>query len=274
MFCTKCGKEIKDGMNFCTNCGAEIAKIDRDDEKTVPIIRAGADGKKTEQVNEPKFVDDNAAPPFTGMQVEPMGKPKNGGMLAVIILLVIIILGTVFASFWFLAGKDMFSKPAVASGDEEGWEPDEDLWDGEDAEEWDNEETEESESWDDDADSFAEEETEEADWEDEEDASESYDAYEDDATDSEYILPDSDSAYLTKKDLKGLGAEQCRLARNEIYARHGRMFDDEELQAYFNRQSWYTPTIAPEDFQESMLNDYEMANRDLIVEYETKKGYR
>ena len=87
----------------------------------------------------------------------------------------------------------------------------------------------------------------------------------------EYILPNSASEYLTKSDLKGLSAKECRLARNEIYARHGRRFQDEELQKYFDSCSWYEGTIEPEDFQESMLNEYEKANRDLISSYEQKK---
>lgn len=91
---------------------------------------------------------------------------------------------------------------------------------------------------------------------------------------SEYVLPTSDSEYLTREDLVGLTAEECRLARNEIYARHGRMFLDEELQSYFNSFDWYHPTIEPDDFQESILNQYEIANRDLIVTYETEQGYR
>lgn len=91
---------------------------------------------------------------------------------------------------------------------------------------------------------------------------------------TEYVLPTSDSEYLTKDDLVGLTAEECHLARNEIYARHGRIFLDEELQRYFNSFDWYHPTIEPDDFQESMLNQYEMANRDLIVSYETEQGYR
>lgn len=91
---------------------------------------------------------------------------------------------------------------------------------------------------------------------------------------SEYVLPTSDSEYLTRDDLVGFTAEECRLARNEIYARHGRMFLDEELQNYFNSFDWYHPTIEPDDFQESMLNQYEIANRDLIVAYETEQGYR
>ncbi|MGN0350744.1 MAG: YARHG domain-containing protein, partial [Roseburia sp.] len=89
-----------------------------------------------------------------------------------------------------------------------------------------------------------------------------------------YILPESNSRYLSKSELEGLSAEECRLARNEIYARYGRKFDDEVLQSYFNSCDWYIPTIEAGDFQESMLNDYEVANRDLIVEYEQEQSYR
>ena len=46
------------------------------------------------------------------------------------------------------------------------------------------------------------------------------------------------------------------------------------VQNYFNSFDWYQPTIEPDDFQESMLNQYEIANRDLIVAYETEQGYR
>lgn len=88
------------------------------------------------------------------------------------------------------------------------------------------------------------------------------------------ILPESSTRYLTKSDLAGLTAEECRLARNEIYARHGRIFNDEGLQRHFEAFAWYYPTIQPDDFQESMLNEYEIANRDLIVEYEIEQGYR
>lgn len=90
----------------------------------------------------------------------------------------------------------------------------------------------------------------------------------------EYILAGSDRRYISKSELQEFTAEQCRLARNEIYARHGRMFNDEYLQEYFNSKEWYTPLIAPDDFEESSLNSFEIANRDLIVEYEEECGYR
>lgn len=92
--------------------------------------------------------------------------------------------------------------------------------------------------------------------------------------DSEYMLANSDSKYLTMDDLKGFSASDCRLARNELYARYGRKFDSKDLQDHFNSCSWYYGTIEPDDFQESMLNDVEIANRDLIVKYEEKMGYR
>lgn len=91
---------------------------------------------------------------------------------------------------------------------------------------------------------------------------------------SQYILPDSASRYLTMEDLEGLTKEECRIARNELFARHGRLFTDEELQAYFNQLDWYQGTIQPNDFDDSVFNEYEVANRDLITQFEEQQGYR
>ncbi|MBO6300727.1 MAG: YARHG domain-containing protein [Lachnospiraceae bacterium] len=91
---------------------------------------------------------------------------------------------------------------------------------------------------------------------------------------SGYIFPDSDSRYLTVDELKGFDKEQCRIARNEIYARHGRKFNDPVLREYFEACDWYSGTIEPEKFSESVLNNYETANRNLIVQYEKAMGYR
>ena len=88
-----------------------------------------------------------------------------------------------------------------------------------------------------------------------------------------YILENSDTQELTKEDLTGLSAYECKLARNEIYARHGRRFDDEELQAYFDSQTWYSGVISPADFDESQLSEIEVKNRDFIVEYENENGF-
>lgn len=96
----------------------------------------------------------------------------------------------------------------------------------------------------------------------------------DDENEDEYMLYGSDSEYLDEEVLNGFGAWECKIARNEIYARHGRMFKDSELQAYFESKAWYTPVYTPEEFDESVLNECELANRDMIVNYEKKMGYR
>lgn len=90
----------------------------------------------------------------------------------------------------------------------------------------------------------------------------------------DYIFRKSSSQYLTEADLEKLTEWECRIARNEIYARYGRTFTDEALQEYFDTKLWYIGCIAPEDFDDSVLNDYERANLDLIVQYETEQGYR
>lgn len=54
------------------------------------------------------------------------------------------------------------------------------------------------------------------------------------AAENEYILPDSDSRAYTYDELSSLSNDELRLAINEIYARHGRIFDAADLQNYFN----------------------------------------
>ncbi len=85
-----------------------------------------------------------------------------------------------------------------------------------------------------------------------------------------YILPNSDFYYVTEEDLKYLTKEQLRIARNEIYARYGRMFKDEQLQTYFDYCEWYVPSIPVDQFNESMLTEIEKYNVNFIKAYEDK----
>lgn len=87
----------------------------------------------------------------------------------------------------------------------------------------------------------------------------------------EYILEDSANRYLTKEELMYLSKEDLRLARNEIYARRGRLFNSSDLQDYFNSMSWYYGTIPADQFDESVLNEYEKANLITIKEVEMMK---
>lgn len=91
---------------------------------------------------------------------------------------------------------------------------------------------------------------------------------EEDTSSEQYICPNSDRKKLTKKEILNLSSDERRLARNEIYARHGRRFLDGELQKYFDQQDWYLETIEPEDFSESVLNEVEKKNVELLSKYE------
>ncbi len=70
---------------------------------------------------------------------------------------------------------------------------------------------------------------------------------------------------VTDETLGALFAEDLRVLRNEIYARHGRMFKDAKLQKYFETQSWYKSNP---DFKDEQLNEIEVQNLAKIKEAE------
>ena len=67
--------------------------------------------------------------------------------------------------------------------------------------------------------------------------------------------------------LRGLSLHELRLLRNEIYARHGRIFKTMWIQQYFGGQSWYDPK---EDFKDEELSGPDKTNVETIVAYENK----
>lgn len=95
------------------------------------------------------------------------------------------------------------------------------------------------------------------------------DAKDEDVLDNGYLLPDSNSRKLTRADLQGLSKEELRLARNEIFARHGMIFDVADLDAYFATKSWYRPSVAYDEYYDKVeMNSYEEANLVLISQVE------
>lgn len=84
----------------------------------------------------------------------------------------------------------------------------------------------------------------------------------------DYILPDSATRRLTQADVADLTWEQCCLARNEIFARHGRLFQTPQIAAYFEAQSWYHGTVPGASFDNNSLTPTERANADFLADYE------
>ena len=92
--------------------------------------------------------------------------------------------------------------------------------------------------------------------------------------DDTYIFPNSNTEYLTKSDLSGMSKSEINLAKNELYARHGRKFKSKELQEYFESKDWYVPKYSPKQWDKKgdsfFFNKYEIKNRDLLKKYENK----
>ena len=72
---------------------------------------------------------------------------------------------------------------------------------------------------------------------------------------------------ITEQMLHGLSLHELRLLRNEVYARHGRMFRAEWLQQYFFFQPWYNPD---ENFKDESLSGNDKVNVETIVKYENR----
>lgn len=294
MFCTKCGNELPVNAKFCTKCGTKVEAFQPGAIPPNPTLQKAPVNQPT-PVPQRNSVPQQASPqqqttvrqasPIPQPQqkkTEQVKKPKNsekisnknetekksgsgamvylliGAAVLIIILIAIIVL-------LFIKGNqpakqdDITDKPVVTTEQ--------------------TTETETSTEQTDRKDVTGQQEASEKTSEviNKEDTTGNEDMGTDGAVgeeDAEYILPESASRLLTEADLANLTQEDLRIARNEIYARHGRKFLDEGLQEYFNGKSWYNGTIEPDDFKEDMLSEIERTNEDTIVNYETKMGYR
>lgn len=264
MFCTKCGNTLKDDAKFCTKCGCPV--------------------KSASGVDTPKEDKDRKTPPKK--------RTKRGKNIIGFLVCIIILSGSFYGAiknkellssvFLEIIDKNVPSKStdtAPAEDDmEEESETDEELT--ETSEEADPGETDPS----------AEETTMESstevpmempterpaemptDMATEFSTVSRTETAPSDIHSADYILPESSTKYLTSADLAGLSKEELRLARNEIYARHGRHFQTEDLARYFGSKSWYHGYLSQEEFDEGVLNDIEKKNLILIKEVEAGKA--
>lgn len=75
--------------------------------------------------------------------------------------------------------------------------------------------------------------------------------------------------YYTKENFENEPKLVIHLAKNEIYASHGYIFKNEDLYNYFMGCVWYNPTCKAEDFDDSVLNEYEKANLEILASMDT-----
>lgn len=84
----------------------------------------------------------------------------------------------------------------------------------------------------------------------------------------DYILHNSNTVKLKEEDLKNLTKDQLILARNELFARHGYIFNTPEFKEYFESKKWYHPDIF---FNGELKDSIEKYNFNLIKKVEDSK---
>ncbi|MDO5540316.1 MAG: YARHG domain-containing protein [Eubacteriales bacterium] len=89
---------------------------------------------------------------------------------------------------------------------------------------------------------------------------------------NEYVVPDGNVRYMTQSELNGYSDLYLLIARNEFYARHGYIFNDQNIARYFNCKNWYRGTVSSGQFSTKVFNDYEKYNIDLLVGEESRRG--
>ena len=111
MFCTKCGKEIKDGQKFCTGCGAQIG------DGAAPKVPPKVEPRKqvpTQSQAQPqqtvipvqKSVNAANVPVTQNHQKEKKKSPVVPIVIAVVVVLAVIALGLVLLKMFVLDKKD------------------------------------------------------------------------------------------------------------------------------------------------------------------------
>ena len=83
------------------------------------------------------------------------------------------------------------------------------------------------------------------------------------------LLFETDRKYYTKEEFESEPMLVIHLAKNEIYARHGYIFADVDLYNYFMGCIWYSPTCDGTNFDDSILNEYERANLEILADLDT-----
>lgn len=261
MFCTNCGAKVSDDTKFCTSCGAELGRraARPEDTASMPVV----DSQPTTRVS-------GYAPAAPSSTPAPREKAGAAGVVAVVMSLValaaVVALVVVLDPFGLRGteGSDEAvqtqQEQPVGQTDEQDAEKDDDAAESDDAA---------SSGGDNNVVVVVGQDGQDAeDGQDDQDA----DPQEDSST---YILPDSGSHRYTDGELSDLSDWELYLARNEIFARRGREFRNEDLQRYFESQSWYTPTYSPDDFDaraSELLNDVERANAETILKLEQSRG--
>lgn len=258
MKCLNCGNEVMG--KFCSKCGKPVQQQ-----------------SQTPQQPQNRQFNYQQAQQFTKtpLQPSPAPIPKKKSNKELIITICILSCIAVAMIVWLLA--ILFMNPVNDNYREEETTISEQIEEDSDEEASENDKKEnkkkkikddEEENEEDSEVEKEEEETEENKIEEEEIKGLNY-------SNNSYLYP-TDKKYITTEDLSGLTKEEVALLRNELYARHGYTFSTASYKEFFSQKSWYRPNPSLTDGAavEKYFNQYELANKQFLVQYEKDMGWR
>ncbi len=85
--------------------------------------------------------------------------------------------------------------------------------------------------------------------------------------DYDNFIFDTDERVYSMEEIEELTEIQRSIFRNEIYARHGYVFELEVLNQLFKKYSWYVPMKSQKFFDTNDFSEYEQENLNNIVQY-------
>lgn len=118
MYCTQCGKELKDGIRFCTKCGAvikaqiDIAKLEKASEHVCTSPESNSEETPVVDVTELLQIgvdspsDQEQRIDRSEVADETSDNTEYKWLRPVVIILIILIVGFSGAAFWALDGKE------------------------------------------------------------------------------------------------------------------------------------------------------------------------
>ena len=259
MYCTNCGEKVPEGATYCPGCGERLDKSSS--------VAVGFD--------DPKLIKHG------GAQVPPERRNASvvvaAGIIAFLAVVAVVALLVVLNPFGLGSSTEspVPEPPAqqVVEGEEDSKE--DPAQDAEGEKDGGSEAGDSVTVDDEEADKDSDKDADQPESDDDkaaDDADEDADQSESDGT---YVLPDSAAHAYSERELADYTNWELYVARNEVYARHGRRFRNEDLQGYFDRQPWYEPELSPDEFDarvDSLLNSIERKNVDTILSVETSRG--
>ena len=257
MYCKNCGKKIEDTDKFCPYCGDRTSDVDNIDDVDNIIDDSDMDLENAED----EFVEE-----IVEEQEDDQEKRNTGKYVGIVVgaLVLAFIIG--FAGLKYLDHQsDKALKASIERQEKENAAKEKEREERDAAIQKNKEEEKKKEKEREEEKKKREEEKKKLEEEEAEREKNKVD------TSGDYVLPESNTKYYSKSEIDALSEEQVFYARNEIYARHGRKFQMDYLDQYFRSKEWYNPSIDPEKFDslgDSLFNDYEIKNRDALLERE------